>query len=111
MLVVILVIVYEERPLPFSLSGADIQMLKRHGGWHSTSVAEGYIEESIENKVKMSKMIFSDTQPRPSVISPAQQTVATNETSFVFTEVRPKTPVIIVESGVITFSNLSKLCI
>lgn len=39
-------------------SGADIQTLKRHGGWRSTSVAEGYIEESIGNKLKISKSIF-----------------------------------------------------
>ncbi|KAJ8914630.1 hypothetical protein NQ315_015368 [Exocentrus adspersus] len=39
-------------------SGADIQTLKRHGGWQSTSVAEGYIEESIGNKLKISKSIF-----------------------------------------------------
>lgn len=31
-------------------AGADITMLKRHGGWKSRSVAEGYINESITNK-------------------------------------------------------------
>ncbi|KAJ8912753.1 hypothetical protein NQ315_016709 [Exocentrus adspersus] len=39
-------------------NGADIQTLKRHRGWQSTSVAEGYIEESIGNKLKISKSIF-----------------------------------------------------
>lgn len=36
-------------------AGADMSCLKRHGGWKSSSVAEGYIEESIENKIKISK--------------------------------------------------------
>jgi hypothetical protein len=28
----------------------DISRLKRHGGWRSTSVAEGYMEQCIEEK-------------------------------------------------------------
>lgn len=31
-------------------AGVNITNLKRHGGWLSTKVAEGYVEESIENK-------------------------------------------------------------
>lgn len=31
-------------------SGADLTVLKRHGGWRSSSVAEGYIEDSLQNK-------------------------------------------------------------
>lgn len=31
-------------------SGADLLMVKRHGGWKSNSVAEGYIETSLQNK-------------------------------------------------------------
>lgn len=30
--------------------GADITSLKRHGGWKSASVAEGYVDESMLNK-------------------------------------------------------------
>lgn len=36
-------------------AGADITELKRHGGWKSTAVAEGYLGDSINNK----KRIFS----------------------------------------------------
>lgn len=43
-------------------NGADIQDLKRHGGWRSTSVAEGYVEESIENKLKNSQRVFKNVQ-------------------------------------------------
>lgn len=38
-------------------SGADLTTLKRHGGWKSNQVAEGYIEDSVENKRKISKLI------------------------------------------------------
>jgi integrase len=38
-------------------SGADISMLKRHGGWKSATVAESYVADSIENKNKISKSI------------------------------------------------------
>lgn len=38
-------------------AGADISILKRHGGWKSNTVAEKYVEESIENKTKIARMI------------------------------------------------------
>lgn len=34
-------------------TGANLTTLKRHGGWKSDKVAEGYIEESIKNKSKI----------------------------------------------------------
>lgn len=40
-------------------AGGDVTNLKRHGGWQSTSVAEGYIEESIENKLDIARKIQS----------------------------------------------------
>lgn len=39
-------------------SGVDILTLKRHGGWRSTTTAEGYINNSIMNKIRTSKQIF-----------------------------------------------------
>lgn len=39
-------------------SGADITSVKRHGGWKSSSVAEGYLEDSIEQKNKTARLIF-----------------------------------------------------
>lgn len=35
-------------------SGVDMTQIKRHGGWKSDAVAEGYIENSIQNKNKIS---------------------------------------------------------
>lgn len=40
-------------------SGADITQIKRHGGWKSTSTAEGYIEESVGQKRKTGQLISS----------------------------------------------------
>lgn len=53
-------------------SGANLTTLKRHGGWKSDQVAEGYIEESVENKSKITSCITEainlnqSTSPRPS---------------------------------------------
>lgn len=51
-------------------AGADLTMVKRHGGWKSSTVAEGYIEDSIQNKSKISNKItetinIRSTSPRP----------------------------------------------
>jgi hypothetical protein len=35
-----------------------LTLLKRHGGWRSSSVAEGYIEDSLANKIEISKKIL-----------------------------------------------------
>lgn len=46
-------------------SGADITTLKRHGGWRSSNVAEGYIENSVDNKLKIGKQIAQSIHIRP----------------------------------------------
>lgn len=38
-------------------AGADLTVLKRHGNWKSSSVAEKYVEDSVEGKVKIARMI------------------------------------------------------
>lgn len=38
-------------------AGADLITLKRHGEWKSNQVAQGYIEDSMENKRKVGNMI------------------------------------------------------
>lgn len=48
-------------------TGANVTALKRHGGWKSTSVAEGYIEESIQNKTKIGCIISSAINATTSV--------------------------------------------
>ncbi|KAJ4443357.1 hypothetical protein ANN_05025 [Periplaneta americana] len=41
-------------------TGADILALKRHGGWKSSTVAEGYVQDSIYNKIKSVEKILHD---------------------------------------------------
>jgi integrase len=50
-------------------SGADIMKIKRHGGWKSNSVAEGYVEDSLENKKKIATDILGETSNCVSQIS------------------------------------------
>lgn len=38
-------------------AGVGLSVLKRHGGWKSSSVAEQYIEDSLEGKTKVARMI------------------------------------------------------
>ena len=40
-------------------AGADNSALKRHGGWKSDAVVQGYIEESVENKTATPNIINS----------------------------------------------------
>uniref|UniRef100_A0A1B6KE83 Tyr recombinase domain-containing protein n=1 Tax=Graphocephala atropunctata TaxID=36148 RepID=A0A1B6KE83_9HEMI len=39
--------------------GGDLLTLKRHGGWKSSTVAEGYVEDSIARKIDVSKKLFA----------------------------------------------------
>ncbi|KAJ8966924.1 hypothetical protein NQ317_002377 [Molorchus minor] len=39
-------------------AGVDITTMKRHAGWKSTTVAEGYVENSIENKTKIANQVL-----------------------------------------------------
>jgi integrase len=43
-------------------SGGDITDLKRHGGWRSGTIAEGYIEDNIQNKLKIAEKIQGKRQ-------------------------------------------------
>lgn len=38
-------------------AGADLVAIKRFGGWKSSKVAEGYIDDSLSSKIKAAKMI------------------------------------------------------
>lgn len=42
-------------------SGASMSMLKRHGGWKSNVVAEGYVEDSIANKRIIANKILGNS--------------------------------------------------
>ncbi|KAL0879211.1 hypothetical protein ABMA27_002994 [Loxostege sticticalis] len=77
-------------------SGADLTVLKRHGGWKSSSVAEGYIEDSIESKAKISTSIAENIKLRgadnsPIPLSPRPST--SKESSVPFPEHQPDTEI------------------
>lgn len=64
-------------------AGGDLTMLKRHGGWKSSTVAEGYIDDSITNKEEigslLSKMI---EKPSTSAVQrPNKSSAQEDETS------------------------------
>ncbi|KAJ8975432.1 hypothetical protein NQ317_000168 [Molorchus minor] len=42
-------------------AGVDITTIKRHAGWKSTTVAEGYVKNSIENKIKIANQVLVGT--------------------------------------------------
>lgn len=46
-------------------SGGDLITIKRHGGWKSSAVAEGYIDNSIKKKLDVAE-ILSNTAPTTS---------------------------------------------
>nr|XP_015840866.1 PREDICTED: uncharacterized protein LOC103315242 isoform X2 [Tribolium castaneum] len=41
-------------------AGATMERIKRHGGWRSTTVAEGYIEECENTKIKVANLILGE---------------------------------------------------
>lgn len=44
-------------------AGGDLTSLKRHGGWKSSSVAEGYIDDSLKNKMDTAQKIVNSIEP------------------------------------------------
>lgn len=59
-------------------SGADLLTVKRHGGWKSNSVAEGYIDMSKENKKKVAKQILGI---EPSSLEPSTSASGSTDTN------------------------------
>ncbi|XP_049886289.1 uncharacterized protein LOC126380733 [Pectinophora gossypiella] len=43
-------------------AGGDVTALKRHGGWKSTTVAEGYIDNSINSRKKVSNLLMTSIE-------------------------------------------------
>jgi hypothetical protein len=52
------------------IQGADFAAIKRLGGWKSTSIAESYIEDSIQNKVNIAKQLFCTNETASSSKAP-----------------------------------------
>ncbi|KAJ8949139.1 hypothetical protein NQ318_012887 [Aromia moschata] len=39
-------------------SGGDLMTLKKHGGWKSSTVAEGYVDESVAHRTEIANKVF-----------------------------------------------------
>lgn len=59
--------------------GADFSAIKRLGGWKSTAVAEGYIENSLQNKIHTAEKIFCNKAHTST--STSQLSMSNNEPS------------------------------
>lgn len=49
--------------------GVDVLGLKRHGGWRSSTVAESYVEDSLQNKIQFAEKILHDYEVPQSLAS------------------------------------------
>ncbi|KAJ8913255.1 hypothetical protein NQ315_012873 [Exocentrus adspersus] len=47
-------------------AGANMEVIKRHGGWRSSTVAEGYIEDCENTKINIAQKILGETAPAES---------------------------------------------
>lgn len=76
-------------------AGADLIALKRHGGWKSSNVAEGYIEESFTNKVDIADKIFrggrdeEKSANNSNIITEEEITINSNNVSNFLGKVQP----------------------
>ncbi|KAF2901874.1 hypothetical protein ILUMI_04315 [Ignelater luminosus] len=69
--------------------GVDVLDLKRHAGWRSSTVAEGHVKESIENKLQCASQILHNQNisnaekqdPGPSSYLKAVSSLSVNNSS------------------------------
>jgi hypothetical protein len=45
-------------------AGGDILTLKRSGGWKSSGIAEGYVDDSTNKKIEIAKIVVYLTSSR-----------------------------------------------
>lgn len=81
-------------------AGGDITTLKRHGGWKSTTVAESYIDDSIQNKMSVSNRIL-DSIENNKTINEINVNAATTSTNI------HKTTVPVINFTNCTINNLN----
>jgi hypothetical protein len=58
-------------------AGADLFVLKKHGGWRSSTVAE----DSIQNKIAISKQILSGVKEEETFEDESKPSTSTNKTN------------------------------
>lgn len=60
-------------------AGADITTLKRHGGWKSTTVAEGYIENSLNSRLTIANKLLGEATPSTSKQTTSTSTITSQQ--------------------------------
>ncbi|XP_050517936.1 uncharacterized protein LOC126892445 [Diabrotica virgifera virgifera] len=61
--------------------GVDVLGLKRHGGWRSSTVAESYVEDSLQNKIDFAEKILCNTSNITNVCDSAGVSVRSETTA------------------------------
>ncbi|KAJ8981000.1 hypothetical protein NQ317_014867 [Molorchus minor] len=61
------------------LTRADITTIKRHGGWKSTTVAEGYIDNSVQNKTNIANQVLQAATTVKKTINLSKENVSFSE--------------------------------
>jgi hypothetical protein len=55
--------------------GANFTTIKRHGGWRSSAIAETYIEDSVSNKLDISRKIQGSPGTSRSLLETSTTTI------------------------------------
>jgi integrase len=63
--------------------GGDLVSLKRHGGWRSSTVAEGYIEDCVEERIKIARKVFGGTTTTTTELSRSDTSSSSSSTNGV----------------------------
>lgn len=66
-------------------AGGDLMALKRHGGWKSSTTAEGYVEESINNKTSTANRIINSIESNLQTFTYTENTNVQKEHTVQFT--------------------------
>lgn len=82
-------------------NGGDLLTLKQHGGWKSSTVAEGYIAESISGNKRIATMVQGHTS-----IKESETTSFSGQRTSTFIPTRPSTPLTIPIPQVLPLSDV-----
>lgn len=66
-------------------AGGDLMALKRHGGWKSSTTAEGYVDESIKNKTSTANRIINSIESNLQTFTYTENTNVQKEHTVQFT--------------------------
>jgi integrase len=62
-------------------SGADKDTIMRHGGWKSSTVAEGYVETSVESKKRIAEQILGEPPAKRPIVDVSKPTIDVTSSS------------------------------